>query len=81
MITRIEITATFPQVGSFDDYHAIDHLVNDLNKLGILDQKVRCAEVGFSGEYWGVFYIGRKPAKAVIKELLDAAGYEPDEEW
>ncbi len=75
------ITAIFPQVGSFGDYHDIDYLVNDLNKLGMFNKKIRCAEVGFSGEYWGVFYIGRKPKKADIKELLDKAGYEPLEDW
>ena len=78
MITRIELTATFPQVGHFGDYHDIDHLAYDLNKLGMFDQKIRCSEVGFSGEYWGVFYVGRKPAKAVIKELLDNAGFVED---
>ncbi len=80
MITHITITATFPQVGHFGDYHDIDYLADELNKLGMFDQKIRCAEVGFSGHYWGVFYVGRKPAKAVINKLLADAGFEPDED-
>lgn len=80
-MATVTLTATFPIVGDFQDYHDIQHYADDLNKL--FDKTIRNAEVGFSagGCYWGVFYIGRKPAKAVIKELLDAAGYEPDEEW
>ncbi len=68
-------TATFPQVLNFADYHDIDCFANDLNK--VFDVKIRCAEVGFCGHYWGVFYIGRKPAKAIIDDLLDKAGFEP----
>lgn len=83
MITHITTTATLPQVSHFEDYHDIDHLAYGLNKLGMIDQTIRCAEVGFcdGGRYWGVFYVGRKPAKAVIKELLDASGYVPQPEW
>ncbi|MEE8113689.1 MAG: hypothetical protein V3T23_04985 [Nitrososphaerales archaeon] len=69
------LTATFPVVESFADYHYIDDFAHDLNKL--FKAKIRCAEVGFSGHYWGVFYVGRKPNKAAIKELLDKAGFEP----
>lgn len=69
------VTATFPQVLNFADYHDIDCFASDLNK--VFDVKIRCAEVGFSGHYWGVFYVGRKPNKAIVKQLLDKAGFEP----
>lgn len=69
------ITATFPKVLNFADYHDIDEFAHTLNK--VFDETIRCAEVGFCGHYWGVFYVGRKPAKAIIKDLLDKAGFEP----
>ena len=74
-MTATTLTATFPVVTDFDDYHYIEDYAYDLNK--IFKEKIRYAEVGFSGRYWGVFYVGRKPNKAVIKELLDKAGFEP----
>lgn len=78
-MTTVTLTATFPVVADFRDYHDIDEFADTLNK--VFDVKIRCAEVGFSGHYWGVFYVGRKPNKAVIKELLDKAGFEPEESW
>ena len=76
-MTTITLTATFPTVREFQDYHSIPEYADDLNKL--FKPTIRNAEVGFDagGCYWGVFYVGRKPAKAVIKELLDKAGFEP----
>ena len=74
-MTTVTLTATFPIVEEFRDYHDIDEFADNLNK--VFNKRVRCAEVGFSGDYWGVFYVGRKPTKAVIKELLDKAGFEP----
>ncbi len=76
-MTTTSITATFPIVDSFWDYHEIDYLAAEINKLGMFDKKIRCEEVGFCGDYWGVFYVGRKPAKAVIDKMLADAGYEP----
>lgn len=79
-MATVTLIATFPAVREFQDYHGIPSYADDLNKL--FDKTIRNAEVGFSagGCYWGVFYVGRKPAKAVIDKLLADAGYEPDEE-
>ena len=70
------LIATFPNVREFQDYHDIQHHSDDLNKL--FGETIRNAEVGFDhgGCYWGVFYVGRRPAKAVIKKLLADADYE-----
>jgi hypothetical protein len=73
------LSATFPVVKEFRDYHDIDAYADDVNDL--FDKKIRCEEICFScGYYWGVFYVGRKPAKAVIDQLLADAGFEPDED-
>lgn len=79
-MATVTLTATFPIVGDFQDYHDIQYYADDLNKL--FDKTIRNAEVGFSagGCYWGVFYVGRKPNKAVIAQLLTDAGYESYEE-
>jgi len=78
-MATVTLTATFPAVREFRDYHDITEYGFDLNKLFRSPAKViRNAEVGFDagGCYWGVFYVGRKPAKAVIDKLLADAGYE-----
>lgn len=82
-MTTVKLTATFPAVREFQDYHDLYHYADDLNKLFSSSKVIRYNEVGFcdGGCYWGVFYIGRKPSKSVIKELLDAAGYVPQPEW
>ncbi len=80
-MATVALTVTFPRVNSFVDYHDINFYTNDLNKL--FDRPIRSIEVGISpgGIYhWAVFYIGRKPAKAVIDKLLADAGFKPDEE-
>lgn len=79
-MTTVTLTATFPVVEQFDDYHDISVFADDLNRI-FGKKTIRDTEIGFgSGMYWGVFYVGRKPNKAVIKELLDKAGFEPDED-
>lgn len=81
--------ATFPQVIDCLDYHDIDYLVEDLNGIfrqtsrpkGERYKQVRGSECGFceNALYWGVLYIGHKPSKAVIDQLLADAGYIPSE--
>ncbi len=76
-MTTVTLTATFPVVEEFHDYHDIPVFADDLNRL-FGKNTIRNQEIGFceNGMYWGVFYVGRKPAKTIIKELLDKAGYE-----
>lgn len=76
-----KLTATFPIVERFQDYHDIQAYADDLNKL-FPDTVIRNAEVAFSagGCYWGVYYVGRKPKKADIHQLLVFAGFEPHED-
>ena len=84
-MATVTLTATFPAVREFRDYHDIREYGFDLNKLFDSPKVILNEEVGFDagGCYWGVFYVGRLPAKAVIDKLLADAGYEPDpeEEW
>jgi len=79
-MATVTLTATFPAVREFQDYHDIPAYGCDLNKLFNNPKTIRNEEIGFDagGCYWGVFYVGRKPAKAVIAKLLADAGYEPD---
>ena len=81
-MATVTLTATFPAVREFQDYHDIHHYADDLNKLFNNPKVIRNEEIAFDagGCYWGVFYVGRKPSKAVIKELLDKAGFVPDED-
>ena len=78
-MATVTLTTTFPAVREFRDYHDIQYYADDLNKLFSDAKAIRNAEIGFDagGCYWGVFYVGRKPAKAVIDKLLADAGYEP----
>lgn len=80
-MTTVTLTVTFPIVEDFLDYHDIDEFADTLNR--VFDKPVRNAEIGFSGRYWGVFYVGRKPAKAVIDKMLADAGFVEDngENW
>jgi len=79
-MATVTLTATFPAVREFRDYHNIREYGLDLNKLFNPARPIRNAEVGFDagGCYWGVYYVGRKPSKAVIEQLLADADYVPD---
>lgn len=79
-MATVTLTTAFPIVKGFQDYHDIPFHGDDLNKM--FDKTIRNAEVGFSagGIYWGVFYVGRKPSKVTINQLLDDAGFESDDE-
>ncbi len=80
-MTTVTLTATFPAVREFQDYHDIQHYADDLNKLFSNSKVIRNEEIAFDagGCYWGVFYVGRKPAKAVIDKLLADANYVPED--
>lgn len=69
------VTAEFPFVESFADYHYIEDEAERLTKL--FKRRVGFMEVGFcqDSKYWGVFYVGRRPALAVIRELGVKAEY------
>lgn len=70
------LTAEFPFVEGFRDYHYIEDEAERLTKL--FKRKVGFKEVGFceNADYWGLFYVGRCPARAVIKKLGVDAGYK-----
>ena len=70
----------FPKIFSFEDYHDID---TKLEALREFEPKIKASEVdpenygyvfdeNFNGamKYYGLFYIGRKPAKAIIEALV-----------
>lgn len=70
-------TMEFPVLESFADYHYIDDHADRLAKM--LKRKIGRAEIGFceNGQYWGIFYVGRKPSKAVIKQMMDDENFKP----
>lgn len=75
-MTALTCSTQFPFVESFTDYHDIDYHAEDLTKR--FNRRIGFAEIGFceNGNYWGIFYVGRKPKKAVIKQLLNDDGFK-----
>jgi len=63
----------FPFVDSYGDYHEIEELRDDLNE--IFTKTIKCKEVAFDGNYWGLFYVGKLPKKSTVKKLLLEAGW------
>ncbi|KKL79105.1 hypothetical protein LCGC14_2018210 [marine sediment metagenome] len=78
MAKTTKLTVNFPMIMSFVDYHEIRQTASHM--IQMFDQIVESDEVGFDiyNMYWGVFYVGRKPAKAVINKLLVDAGFKPE---
>lgn len=74
-IPMTKVSASFPFVRSFEDLFEIADLADNLT--AIFPKSVRSAETGFdqAGRYWAIFYIGRKPAKPVINQLLNDANF------
>lgn len=74
-INKTTLSADFPIVVKFEDYHEIRDHGCGLSKL--FGRKIGNSEIAFceNGLYWGVFYVGRKPNKAVINQLLTDAKY------
>lgn len=59
-----------PFVLAFDDYHEIDCFLDSLNEVQT-KVALKSYECGFDGHlYIGLFYVGRRPAFSVIKELV-----------
>lgn len=82
-MATVSLTATFPAVHKFQNYRDIWYYVDNLNNLFNNSKTIRGEEVDSDhyGDYWGVFYVGRKPNKAVIDKLLADAGFEPSRPW
>ena len=74
---RAEHTMEFPVLESFMDYHDIDYHADRLAKM--FKRRIGSAEIGFceDGRYWGIFYVGRKPSKAAIKQMMDDENFKP----
>ena len=75
MTSNVTLCAEFPIVDKFPDYHDIDVHAAMLSEL--FGRKISGEEVGFceNGLYWGVFYVGRKPAKVDIASMLLGGSY------
>lgn len=73
--TTLTSSTTFPILDQFEDYHYIEDRARDLSKQ--FGRRIASWEVGFceNGQYWGLFYVGRRPNKAAIKQLMDDAKY------
>ena len=76
-----KLTLEFPLVDSFEDYHDIDFQADKLSKL--FKTRIRSTELSTdaSGRYWGVFYVGKRPSKKAVANLLDNAGYEKGNDY
>lgn len=76
-INRTTLSADFPIVEKYRDYHEILIYVHRLRKL--FGRKIRWEKIGLceNALYWGIFYVGRKPNKAAMKRLLADAKYVP----
>ena len=68
----------FPFVERFQDYHDIKYRAEDLNDIFV--SKIKCKEVAFDGCYYGLFYMGKLPAKQKIRQLCLDAGWHEDYE-
>ena len=71
--THMKTKIKFPFVGRFQDYHEILDKQIQLNDVFV--QRVNAKEIAFDGMYWGVFYVGRIPSDANLKEMLLKAGW------
>lgn len=82
-MTIVSLTATFPTVHKFQGYRDIWYYADNLNKLFNNPKIIRGekADSDHDGDHWGVFYVGRKPSKAVIDKLLADAGFKPARSW
>ena len=70
------LTIQMPFVESFSDYHEIDEEQRNLKKLSGKKTNICCKEIGFDGDYWGVFWIrGNKPSVDEIREMLIKEGF------
>ncbi len=76
-INKTTLSVEFPILENFDDYHDIDDRADSLTKM--FGKKISGAEIGFceDSQYWGIFYVGRKPNKAAIKQLMADADFKP----
>lgn len=73
----MKLKIKFPFVKSFYDFHYIPNYRDDLNEIFV--DKIRCYECGFDGDYWGVFYIGKRPDRKTVKTMLKNSGFNHDE--
>lgn len=69
-VTTDTLETKSPFAISADDYHQFDFYQELFSKL--LNKKVKFHECGCSGEYWAVFWVGKKPTsfiKRITKEV------------
>lgn len=81
-----KIELELPYIDSFMDYHDIDHEVDNLNeqigKNAVKAEEINLEDYGyeFPGEYYAIFWTGRKPSVKTINELLKPFDLERFEE-
>ncbi len=76
-MTNQTLSVEFPFVANIGDSEAKEVARVFKKLLGPKVPKVGGSFVGIDPreDSWAVFYIGRKPSKAKIQEMLDAAGF------
>ena len=76
---------TVPYALRFEDYHEIDAHAESINAASReLGGKLKIYECAFSpnGRYIGLFYIGRRPSRTAIKQIvLRDCGKIEDTAW
>jgi hypothetical protein len=68
------VSIVLPKIVKVGDYHEFDSMTDTLNEL--IEKgfpKVKSEELGYcDGKgYIGILYVGLKPSKAVIKQMLE----------
>lgn len=72
----MELQVVLPFVEYFDDYHEISYYLDKL-KTSLNCKKLKGEEFTFdnySGEYWAVFFIGKRPSKKELELLVQKRG-------
>ena len=77
------VSIVLPKIVKVGDYHEFDSMADTLNEL--IEKgfpKVKAEELGYSRSkgYIGVLYVGLKPSKAVIKQMLEESKIKLDED-
>ena len=67
-----------PFVKRFCDYHYIDEALECYQDLV---PNMKSEEIAFDGDYWGLFYTGRKSSNKRVKELLLESGFTYENEY
>jgi hypothetical protein len=76
----MQLKINVPYAKDFDDYHDIDHHMDEINSVGTDGHCLKSYECGFSGRYYGIFYVGRRPSCSEMMDIVQRDCGLSDEE-